>query len=349
MKEPGQAQASTTRTLVIGCTAIAGLAVLSLVLPRWLLFLASMAASHGVVTLGIVILMRSGVVSFGQGLVFAIGGYTAALMSAHLDLSDAVVLVLAGGLVSAFIAAPFSVLLSRYRTIFFAMLTLALSMVLYGILVKTEVLGGSDGFNVPRPSILGYEFGAEEANRAMFLLNLFFVGLLSIAARIYFDSTRGLVALAIKQNELRVEYLGGSVRRIIAGDYVIAAFYGGVGGALTALSLGHIEPNFSYWTSSGEFVFAAILAGHHSVAAVFVASFALEMVRSFSNLYFPNTWQLSLGLFLLIVIRFLPNGIGSLWSGLKEPRSDRTRVEKSVAAKQLAPGTTQAPDEGKLS
>jgi ABC-type branched-subunit amino acid transport system permease subunit len=314
-----QPRASIVRTVVIGIAAIAALGVLSLFVPRWLLFLASMAASHGVVTLGIVILMRGGVVSFGQGLVFAAGGYTAALMSAHLGISDAVLLVLAGGIVSALIAAPFSVLLARYRAIFFAMLTLALSMVLYGILVKTEALGGSDGFNVPRPTLFGFEFGPEEANLVMFLVNLVFVGLLSIAARIYFDSTRGLVALAIKQNELRVEYLGGSVRRIIAGDFVIAAFYGGVGGALTALSLGHIEPNFSYWTSSGEFVFAAILAGHHSVAAVFVASFVLEMVRSFSNLYFPNTWQLSLGLFLLIVIRFLPNGIGSLWSGLRKP------------------------------
>ena len=39
----------------------------------------------------------------------------------------------------------------------------------------------------------------------------------------------------------------------------------------------------------------------------------LEVVRSFSSAYFPNTWQLVLGLFLLFVIRFLPKGIGSLW------------------------------------
>ena len=37
------------------------------------------------------------------------------------------------------------------------------------------------------------------------------------------------------------------------------------------------------------------------------------MVRSFSSLYVPNTWQLSLGVFLLLMIRFLPRGIGSLW------------------------------------
>ena len=75
----------------------------------------------------------------------------------------------------------------------------------------------------------------------------------------------------------------------------------------------HIDPQFAYWTTSGEFVFIAVLAGNQSVAAVFVASMALELVRSFSNLYLPNTWQLVLGIFLLGVILFLPNGIGSLW------------------------------------
>ena len=74
------------------------------------------------------------------------------------------------------------------------------------------------------------------------------------------------------------------------------------------MSLGHIEPNFSFWTTSGEFVFVAILAGWHSVVAVFVASTVLEVVRSFSSPYFPNTWQLALGIFLLLVIRFLPAG-----------------------------------------
>ena len=117
----------------------------------------------------------------------------------------------------------------------------------------------------------------------------------------------------MRENELRVEYLGGSVRQAMAINFVLAAFSGGVGGALAVMALGHIDPNFSYWTTSGEFVFVAILAGWHSIAAVFVASTVLEVVRSFSSSYFPNTWQLALGLFLLFVIRFLPKGIGSLW------------------------------------
>ena len=69
------------------------------------------------------------------------------------------------------------------------------------------------------------------------------------------------------------------------------------------------------------FVFVAILAGYLSVPAVFVAAIILELVRSFSNLYFPNTWQLALGIFLLIVIIALPGGLGSLLNRRKETKS----------------------------
>ena len=132
-------------------------------------------------------------------------------------------------------------------------------------------------------------------------------------AKVFFASTRGLVTRAIRDNELRVEYMGGSVAQTMAINFVVAAFLAGMGGALAVMALGHIDPNFSYWTTSGEYVFVAILAGSHSVLAVMLSSAVLEVVRSFSSAYFPTTWQFALGLFLLLVIRFLPQGLGSLW------------------------------------
>ena len=301
----------------------AGIALLlgaGALLPKWLLFLCTMSAAYGIVALGIVLLMRGGVVSFGQGLVFAGGGYTAALLSSKLGVSDALLLTAAGGAVAALMALPFAPLLARYRGIFFAMLTLALSMVLYGVLVKTDALGGSDGFNMSRPTLFGMRIADAWSGYVLYAIGVVIAGGLAIAARIYFDSSRGLVSLAIRENELRVEYLGASVTRVMAANFVLAAFLGGAGGALAIMALGHIEPNFSYWTTSGEFVFVSILAGHHSVLAVFVASFILELVRSFSSAYFPNTWQMALGIFLLVVIRFLPHGLGSLWLGRRNPR-----------------------------
>jgi branched-chain amino acid transport system permease protein len=301
------------RTIALGVGFCALLCLGGLYAPRWLTFLLTMAAANGMVSLGIVGLMRGGVVPFGQGMMLALGGYTAALAFNHLGVTDMLGLLLGGGVVAALVAAPFAPLLSRYRGIFFAMLTLALSMVLYGLLMKLTVLGGSDGFNVGRPTLLGQALPDSHRVYIMYVVAMVVATALALLARIYFDSTRGLVTLAVRENELRVEYLGGSVREAMTINFILAAFCGGVGGALAVLALGHIEPNFSYWTTSGEFVFVAILAGWQSVAAVFVASTVLEVVRSFSSAYFPNTWQLVLGLFLLFVIRFLPGGIGSLW------------------------------------
>lgn len=303
-----------SRTFAAGLLCIVLLLLAGTAMPRWLTFLITMSAANGLVSLGIALLMRSGVVSFGQGLVFAIGGYTAALAFGRLGITDAVTLAIAGGLLAALVAAPFAWLIARYRGIFFAMLSLALSMVLYGLLVKSESLGGSDGFNMGRASFFGMRPGDNWSSYANYAVTVTIAGIVGIAMRIYFDSTRGLVALAARDNEIRVEYLGSSVRGLIAANFVIAAFCGGLGGALAVMALGHVEPEFSFWTRSGDFVFVAILAGHHSVLAAFIASTVLEIVRSFSSAYFPNSWQLVLGLFLLAVIRFLPSGIGSLWA-----------------------------------
>ena len=301
------------KTVRNGILLIALLLIAGALLPKWLQFLCTMAAANGIVSLGIVLLMRGGVVSFGQGLVFAAGGYTAALLSSKLGVTDALLLLLSGGAAASLLAAPFAALLARYRGIFFAMLTLALSMVLYGVLVKVDALGGSDGFNMKRPTLLGMSIADAWSGYVLYAIAVVAGGVLAILARIYFDSSRGLVSLAIRENELRVEYLGASVTRVMAANFILAAFLGGAGGALAIMALGHIEPNFSYWTTSGEFVFVAILAGHYSVIAAFAASFLLELVRSFSSSYFPNTWQLALGVFLLIVIRFFPRGLGSLF------------------------------------
>jgi ABC-type branched-subunit amino acid transport system permease subunit len=209
-------------------------------------------------------------------------------------------------------------------------------MVLYGLLMKTEVLGGSDGFNVSRPTLVGWKAPDALAHYLLWGVTASLVCLLSALVRIYCDSQRGLLSLGVRDNELRVEYLGTSVANIVGWNYVIAAALGGVGGALSVLALGHIDPNFSYWTTSGEFVFVAILAGHHSVLAVFASSLVLELVRSFSSSYFPNTWQLALGLFLLLVIRFLPDGLGSLLQ--QRPfRRRKAAPDAGVAATEVLP------------
>lgn len=301
------------RSFGIALAVAVALALAGLAAPKWLLFLVTMALSHGLAVLGVVLLTRGGGATFGQGLFFALGAYTAALMPQWLGIEDAVVRVLAGTAVAGVVGAVFAPLLARYRGIFFAMLTLALSMVLFGLLSKSSALGGTDGIPVGRPTLFGAALAAERAEWLLYTLTVAFTALAGWAVAVYWRSAAGLLALAVRGNALRVEYLGASARASLAVSFVLSGLLGGLGGALTALALGHVEPNFTNWTTSGEFVFVAVLAGYQSVVAVFVASLLLEIVRSFSNLYFPNTWQFALGLFLLLVILFRPAGLGSLW------------------------------------
>jgi branched-chain amino acid transport system permease protein len=243
--------------------------------------------------------------------------------------TDAFVLLAAGGLAGGLVAAIISPLIARYRGIFFAMLTMALSMVLYGVLAKVTAIGGSDGFNVPKPSFLGYLPGVEASDFALYAVAVAVAAAAAAVCRLYFDSGPGLVALAARENELRVEYLGASVFTVTQRNFILGGALAGLGGTLNGLALGHVDPFFSYWTTSGEVVFVAILGGYASVVAVFGAALTTELVRSFSNQYFPDSWQLALGVFLLLVILFLPRGFGSLWvraaKGRSPPRDARDK------------------------
>ncbi len=302
------------RSLAVALAVALGLIAAGALAPKWLLFLATMAASRGLAVLGIFVLMRGGGASFGQGMFYAIGAYVAALSPQAFGLHDAALRALLGMLAAGLVAAVFAPLLARYRGIFFAMLTLALSMVLFGLLSKTSALGGSDGITIAKPMLLGSALAPQHSDWLLFSMTVVLGVAAAWAVSVYNASQAGLLAQAVRGNALRVEYLGASARASLATSFILCGLLGGLGGAITALVLGHVEPNFADWTTSGEFVFVAVLAGHHSVAAVFVASLVLEVVRSFSNLYFPNTWQLALGAFLLLVILFRPDGIGSLWA-----------------------------------
>ena len=127
---------------------LAGIAFLLLIAaawaPQWLVFLLALALAKGLVVLGLLLLMRTGLVSFGQGLYFGLGAYAAALLAHRGGLADAALMMIAGPVCAAAVAAILGLLLARYREIFFAMLSLAFSMILYGLLVKSSALGQAD-------------------------------------------------------------------------------------------------------------------------------------------------------------------------------------------------------------
>jgi branched-chain amino acid transport system permease protein len=296
---------------------------LGLVLPTWLVFLVTIGLAKGLVVIGLVVMMRAGLVSFGQGLYYGLGAYAAGLATNFIGINDAVLLLVIGAAVGTTVALGLGVLLVRYRQIFFAMLSLALSMILYGALVRSTALGSTDGFNLPPPTFLGMAPDVETGRRILFVVALLLaLGTASLLYR-FTRSATGVLGEAIVMNEIRVEYLGTSVSRVLLITYVIGAITAALGGVLVALATSHIDPDLAFWTTSGEFVFVAILSGTGHVAASLVGMVLFEAVRSFAFQYSPYTWQMVVGAAMLIVIMFLPYGLWSLVSRSGERSAGR--------------------------
>ena len=301
--------------------ALVGLLALGTVLPSWVVFLLTVALAKGLVVLGLVVMMRAGLVSFGQGLYYGLGAYAAGLATNFLGVTDAIALVALGGAVAAAMGFALGFVMARYRDIFFAMLSLALSMILYGILVRSSALGSTDGFNLPSPTYFGLAAEGVAGRRILFSLTVIVTLGAAMALHRFVRSPTGVIGEAILTNEIRVEYLGTSVARVLHVTYVLGAIAAGLGGALVGLAAGHIDPELAYWTTSGEFVFVAILSGTGHVAAPLLGMVVFETIRTFAFQYLPYTWQMVVGISMLAVILFLPSGLWSLFARMRYARS----------------------------
>jgi ABC-type branched-subunit amino acid transport system permease subunit len=312
---------TVSRTLVAGALAFIVAAALAPVLPGWLVSLATLAFANALVVLGLIILWRGGLVPFGQALFYAVSAYTVALIGRYTPVRDAFALVGAGALVACFVAFLIGFLLARYREIFFSMLSLAMSMILYGALVKTETLGSTDGFGIEPPTYLGYAPEGAIQQLVLFWVVLAFGAAAALLVSLYCRSIAGALAVPMRDSEIRLEFLGVSVNRLVHLNLMIAGTLAGIGGALAALAIEHVDPNMAYWTTSGGFIFVTILAGAGTIAAAFVGSFVFELLKSVAYDLLPGTWQIFLGAALLVTILFLPEGLGSPFVRLRRAPS----------------------------
>ncbi len=299
--------------LAVFLALLAALIAFAAWLPAWAQSLLSIALATGMVVLGLTLLMRTGLVSFGQSLYLCLGAYAAGILNSKYGVTDMIIAVGAGALVAGVVAFLLGFLMATYRHIFFATLSLAFSMILYGLLVKSADLGSTDGFNLTAPTIMGIKLEGALSQRYKLILGAVLAAIATIGLWRYLRTPLGRLAPAIRDNELRVEYMGASVRHAVHVKYTIAGLLGGIGGALAALAVGHIDPDsMAYWTVSGELVFIAVLSGSASVIAPFLAAAVFETLRMLAHDYSPNTWQLSLGAAMLLLILFLPGGLASV-------------------------------------
>lgn len=189
------------------------------------------------------------------------------------------------------------------------------------MLLKSISLGGSDGIGVTAPTYFGY---APETGQRLYVFFLFALAMATAAclfAYLYSKSEMGLASASVKDCEIRLEYLGLSVRYLIVFNFVIASVLAGIGGALVAMVSGHIIPELAYWTTSSEFVFITVLSGPHGILSAFGATAIFETIRLVAGQHMPNSWQMLLGLFLLVSILFMPGGISALFRRRKTETS----------------------------
>ncbi len=191
-------------------------ALIWLSMPNWAINIICLALCNGLVVLGLLVLIRSGLISFGQGLYYCIGGYSAALAYIFLSIKEALFLIIISMIVCFLISFILGFFVRRYRGIFFAMLNLAFSMILFGAIVKSVLLGSTDGFSIRDVSILG--FTSPDGNRLNIYVYFFIIMTSFVSIGLlhkYLNSSSGRIMEAIRENEIRVEYLGINVAKEI--------------------------------------------------------------------------------------------------------------------------------------
>jgi ABC-type branched-subunit amino acid transport system permease subunit len=303
--------------LTIGLVAIL---ILNIFMADWLRGIGLQSLARGMVALGLLVLWRTGLISFGHALFFGFGAYAAALLQ-RIGVTDFFLILFVGTAVSGLLAYGLGFLLRRYRAIYFALLNLAFSMILWGVLANLEVLGSTDGIGVRPPTYLGIVFEGEANQIMLFVCAAIFTYLVAVATHLYLRSTLGHMTMAVRENEIRVEYLGYSAERAIHLKYIISGLVAGFGGVIMAFSVGHVDPDsMAYWPISGDFVFITILSGSGNVAAPIIGAMVYELIRSYAFEYAPQIWQLIMGGSLLLIIMFLPDG---LWSLTERFRRDK--------------------------
>jgi ABC-type branched-subunit amino acid transport system permease subunit len=303
--------------------ALVALLVTSFFVPSWIVNQMLFASARAIAVIGLMVLWRTRLVSFGHALYFGLGAYTVAMVSRYTPITDAFLLLGAAAALATLLGFLIGFIIRRYRDIFFAMLNLAFSMILYGILVKTEALGSTDGFTIAAPTFAGIAFADAQEGKLALLCVLLVVGwAVAVGVQMYLQSTLGRLTTAIRDNEIRVEYLGYSVERAIHIKYVLSALLAGIGGGFMALALGQVDPDSMVnWTASGELVFVTILSGPGSVAAPFIGSFVFEILRTYAFEWMPHAWQMIVGGTLLIIIFFMPGGMWALVTRLAGQRA----------------------------
>ena len=267
---------------------------------------------NAIAVTGIVILTGyAGQISLGHAGFAGIGAYACALAPVHLGLHPALALVL-GAAISAVLAWLVGRPILRLKGYYLGVATLG-----FGILVsmvlnnERQLTGGPDGMEVPELGLRGLlrDAGIDLTNGQFWY---FFCGIVLIAAAWLalnlFNSPTGRALRALHGSEVAARTVGVDVARLKLQAFVISAVYASVSGSLLALQNKFITPDVAGFMHSIEMVTMAVLGGVGSVLGAIFGAAVLTLLPQVLTV-FAEYEQLVLGLVMMLVMIFLPQGL----------------------------------------
>src|SRR3954468_7752988 len=222
------------------------------------------------------ILGYGGLVSFGHAAYLGIGGYTVGILAFYGITNGWAHFAVAIG-ASALVALAIGAVRIRTSGIYFIMITLAFTQMLYYLAVSVAEYGGDDGMRLRVRSRFPFIDLADS-------LTSYYVALAIMALCVFLvyrivNSRFGMALRAAKSNEARARALGFSPYPYRLAAFVIAGAMCGLAGALYANHTAYIAPGFMSWLQSGELMFMVILGGIASTAGPVLGTFALLLVE----------------------------------------------------------------------
>ena len=311
--------ASPRRVMSWAVPAVIALVILPFVVPPYQTVLLSYGLVFAIAALGFNLLLGyTGLLSFGHSAYFGVGAYAVAFVVKYLKIDSMEVLLLAGILGSALVSALFGLLCVRYTKIFFGILTMALSQVLWSLAFKFFwVTGGSDGLRVPTPTLLAgtVKIGATAGQDKLdFLSHRYYFYVLAIFVIcvvlmwVIVHSPFGKALQAVRDNETRAEFVGVQVWHYRWVAFLISGIYTGLAGALWVPLNGLTTPDILHWTFSGKIVFFTVLGGFQTFFGPIVGAVIYNYLETYAvghTVY----WQMVLGIVLVVLVLALPAGI----------------------------------------
>jgi len=252
-----------------------------------------------------VIIGYSGNVSFGHAAYFAIGGYVNAILLTTFGWPLLPAFV-AGVVLSTLTAALVAYFCTRLTDIYFAMLTLAFSMLVWAIAFKwRSITNGDDGF-------VGVAVPAFIDDRTTFFYFTLVVVVVSIALLwLITHSAFGRTLVAVRENMGRASFVGVHTRRMRWQAFVVAGFFAAVAGALFGMFHRGMYVENAFWTQSAQVLIMTLLGGIYSFFGPLIGAAALFMLQRLTNEY-TEYWPTVLGVVLLVILLFLPDGLVGL-------------------------------------